>query len=88
MPSVSLTPVFDIRMGDQGLVILEMTLMKHWGTILNFVLFAFICLIICIAVWMLSGDIQDWMKLVIYTITFAILFPLIRYIKKNKSEKT
>jgi hypothetical protein len=75
-------------MGDQGLVILEMTLMKHWGTILNFVLFAFICLIICIAVWMLSGDIQDWMKLVIYTITFAILFPLIRYIKKNKSEKT
>lgn len=37
---------------------------------------------------MLSGDIQDWMKLVIYTITFAILFPLIRYIKKNKSEKT
>ena len=75
-------------MGDQGLVILGMTLMKHWGTILNFVLFAFICLIICIAVWMLSGDIQDWMKLVIYTITFAILFPLIRYIKKNKSEKT
>ena len=56
--------------------------MKHWGTILNFVLFAFICLIICIAVWMLSGDIQNWMKLVIYAITFAILFPLIRYIKK------
>ena len=75
-------------MGDQGLVILEMTFMEHWGTILNFVLFAFIWLIICIAVWMLSGDIQDWMKLVIYTITFAILFPLIRYIKKNKSEKT
>ena len=64
------------------LVILEMTFMKHWGTILNFVLFAFICLIICIAVWMLSGDIQNWMKLVIYAITFAILFPLIRYIKR------
>ena len=64
------------------LVILEMTFMKHWGTIINFVLFAFICLIICIAVWMLSGDIQNWMKLVIYAITFAILFPLIRYIKR------
>jgi len=74
-------------MGDQGLVILEMTLMKHWGTILNFVLFAFICLIICIAVWMLSGDIQDWMKLVIYTITFAILLPLVRYIIKYRKRK-
>ena len=72
-------------MGIHGLVILEMTFMKHWGTILNFVLFAFICLIICIAVWMLSGDIQNWMKLVIYAITFAILFPLISYIKKNKT---
>ena len=39
-----------------------MTFMKHWGTIINFVLFAFFCLIICIAVWMLSGDIQNWMK--------------------------
>ena len=75
-------------MGRHRLVILEMTFMKHWGTIINFVLFAFICLIICIAVWMLSGDIQNWMKLVIYAITFAILFSLIRYIKKNKSEKT
>ena len=37
---------------------------------------------------MLSGDIQNWVKLVIYAITFAILFLLIRYIKKNKSEKT
>ena len=59
-------------MGRHRLVILEMTFMKHWGTIINFVLFAFICLIICIAVWMLSGDIQNWMKLVIYAITFAI----------------
>ena len=75
-------------MGIHGLVILEMTFMKHWGTILNFVHFAFICLIICVAVWMLSGDIQNWINLVIYAITFAILFPLIRYIKKNKSEKT
>ena len=58
--------------------------MKHWGTILNFVLFAFICLIICIVVWILSGDIQNWMKVVIYAITFAILFPLIHYIRKNK----
>ena len=61
--------------------------MKHWGTILNFVLFAFICLIICIAVWMLSGDIQNWMKLVIYAITFAILFPLIRYIKRIRVKR-
>ena len=76
------------EMGRHKLVILEMTFMKHWGTILNFVHFAFICLIICVAVWMLSGDIQNWMKLVIYAITFAIPFLLIRYIKKNKSEKT
>jgi len=63
-------------------------LMKHWGTILNFVLFAFICLIISIAVWIVSGDIQNWMKVIVYAITFAILLTLIRYIKKNKSEKT
>ncbi len=61
---------------------------KLWRIVSTAMLFAFVCLIISIAVWMLSGDIQDWMKLVIYTITFAILFPLIRYIKKNKSEKT
>ena len=47
-------------------------------------LFAFVCLIICIAVWILSGDIQNWMKVIIYAITFAILFPLIHYIRKNK----
>ena len=74
-------------MGRHRLVILEMTFMKHWGTIINFVLFAFICLIICIAVWMLSGDIQIWMKLVIYAITFAILFPLIRYIKRIRVKR-
>ena len=50
-------------------------------------LFAFVCLIICIAVWILSGDIQNWMKVVIYGITFAILFPLIHYIRKNKIYK-
>ena len=58
--------------------------MKHWGTILNFVLFAFICLIICIAVWKLSGDIQNWMKFIVCAITFAILLPLIRYVRKNR----
>ena len=47
-------------------------------------LFAFVCLIISIAVWILSGDIQNWMKVVIYAITFAILFSLIHYIQKNK----
>ena len=51
-------------------------------------LFAFVCLIISIAVWILSGDIQNWMKVVIYAITFAILLPLIHHIRKNKSEKT
>ena len=74
-------------MGGQGLVILEMTLMKHWGTILNFVLFAFICLIISIAVWIVSGDIQNWMKVIVYAITFAILLPLIHHIRKNKIYK-
>ena len=58
--------------------------MKHWGTIINFVLFAFIYLIICIAVWMLSGDIQNWMKFIVCAITFAILLPLIRYVRKNR----
>ena len=47
-------------------------------------LFAFVCLIICIAVWILSGDIQNWMKVVIYAITFAILLTLIHHIRKNK----
>ena len=61
--------------------------MKHWGTILHFVLFAFICLIICIAVWKLSGDIQNWMKLVIFSVTYAILLPLVRYIKKYRKRK-
>ena len=50
-------------------------------------LFAFVCLIISIAVWILSGDIQNWMKVVIYAITFAILLPLIHYIRKNKIYK-
>ena len=61
--------------------------MKHWGTILNFVLFAFICLIISIAVWIVSGDIQNWMKVIVYAITFAILLPLIHHIRKNKIYK-
>ena len=50
-------------------------------------LFAFACLIISIAVWILSGDIQNWMKVVIYAITFAILLPLIHHIRKNKIYK-
>ena len=36
---------------------------------------------------MLSGDIQNWMKVVIYAITFAILLPLIHHIRKNKIYK-
>ena len=50
-------------------------------------LFAFVCLIICIAVWILSGDIQNWMKFIVCAITFAILLPLIHYIRKNKIYK-
>jgi low affinity Fe/Cu permease len=50
-------------------------------------LFAFVCLIICIAVWILSGDIQNWMKVIVYAITFAILLPLIHHIRKNKIYK-
>ena len=47
-------------------------------------LFAFVCLIISIAVWIVSGDIQNWMKVIVYAITFAILLPLIHHIRKNK----
>jgi len=48
---------------------------------------AFVCLIICIAVWILRGDIQNWMKVIVYAITFAILLPLIHHIRKNKIYK-
>ena len=61
--------------------------MKLWRIVSTAMLFAFVCLIICIAVWMLSCDIQNWMKLVIYAITFAILLPLIHHIRKNKIYK-
>lgn len=50
-------------------------------------LFAFVCLIISIAVWIVSGDIQNWMKVIVYAITFAILLPLIHHIRKNKIYK-
>ena len=36
---------------------------------------------------MLSGDIQNWMKLVIFSVTYAILLPLVRYIKKYRKRK-
>ena len=48
---------------------------------------AFVCLIISIAVWIVSGDIQNWMKVIVYAITFAILLPLIHHIRKNKIYK-
>ncbi len=60
---------------------------KLWRIVSTAMLFAFVCLIISIAVWIVSGDIQNWMKVVIYAITFAILFPLIHYIRKNKIYK-
>ena len=60
---------------------------KLWRIVSTALLFAFVCLIICIAVWILSSDIQNWMKVVIYAITFAILLPLIHHIRKNKIYK-
>ena len=61
--------------------------MKLWRIVSTAMLFAFVCLIISIAVWIVSGDIQNWMKVIVYAITFAILLPLIPHIRKNKIYK-
>ena len=50
--------------------------------IVEIVLYAIICIIIYVAVLILSDEIESWKKLIIFAITFAILFPLVRYIKK------
>ena len=43
--------------------------------------------VIYVAVSVLSGEIERWKKLIILAITFAILFPLVRYIKKYSKRK-
>ena len=52
--------------------------------IVEIVLYAIICIIIYVAVLILSDEIESWKKLIIFAITFAILFPLVRYIKKYR----
>ena len=55
--------------------------------IVEIVLYAIICIIIFVAVLILSDEIESWKKLIIFAITFAILFPLVRYIKKYRKRK-
>ena len=55
--------------------------------IVEIVLYAIICIIIYVAVLILSDEIESWKKLIIFAITFAILFPLVRYIKKYRKGK-
>ena len=64
-----------------------MKTLKLWRIVSTAMLFAFVWLIISIAVWIVSGDIQNWMKVIVYAITFAILLPLIHHIRKNKIYK-
>ncbi len=54
--------------------------------IVEIVLYAIICIVIYVAVLILSGEIESWKKLIIFAITFAILFPLVRYIKNIENE--
>lgn len=55
--------------------------------IVEIVLYAIICIIIYVAVLILSDEIESWKKLIIFAITFAILFPLVRYIRKYRKRK-
>lgn len=43
--------------------------------------------VICVAVSILSGEIERWKKLIIFSVTYAILLPLVRYIKKYRKQK-
>ena len=40
--------------------------------------------VIYVAVSILSGEIERWKKLIIFSVTYAILLPLVRYIKKYR----
>ena len=55
--------------------------------IVEIVLYAIICIVICVAVSVLSGEMERWKKLIILVITFGILFPLVRYIEKYRKRK-
>lgn len=55
--------------------------------IVKIVLYAIICIVIYVAVSVLSDEIERWKKLIILVITFAILFPLVGYIKKYRKRK-
>ena len=52
--------------------------------IVETVLYAIICIVIYVAVSVVSGEIESWKKFIIFAITFAILFPLVHYIKCRK----
>ena len=43
--------------------------------------------VIYVAVSILSGEIERWKKLLIFSVTYAILLPLVRYIKKDRKRK-
>ena len=43
--------------------------------------------VIYVAVSVLSGEIERWKKLIIFSVTYAILLPLVRYIKKYRKQK-
>ena len=43
--------------------------------------------VIYVAVSILSGEIERWKKLIIFFVTYAILLPLVRYIKKYRKRK-
>ena len=40
-----------------------------------------------VAVSILSGEIERWKKLIIFSVTYAILLPLVRYIIKYRKRK-
>ena len=42
--------------------------------------------VIYVAVSILSGEIERWKKLIIFSVTYAILLPLVRYIKSIENE--
>lgn len=43
--------------------------------------------VIYVAVSILSGEIERWKKLIIFSVTYAILLSLVRYIKKDRKRK-
>ena len=55
--------------------------------ILQVTLAGIIGFVIYVAVSILSGEIERWKKLIIFSVTYAILLPLVRYIKKYRKRK-